>query len=177
MKKKSKPRLDLVFHFIDPRVDVELDDQHDGETKEELLALVDELKQSIWIDKTYVGFEGSKYSDAFLTEDGWKRLCELVVESDFCTRLPPQGQEQLVEAYSIMITCYLYGELCKRGIDYDHIDINVSRDDDIEAEIYVDETPNDSWKDYSGTWQELEEEAEKASKKKKKAKPKKKEKA
>ena len=175
LTKKEKPRIDLIFHFIDPKVEVELEDGwFDDESEKELMDLIDDLKKSIWIDKTYVGFEESKYSDAFLTEDGWKHLCELIVISGFCKFLPTVGQEKLAEAYSIMVVCYLYGEIVKRGWDHEHIKITVSEDEDIEAEIYIDETPNDAWKDYRGTWQDLEEEAEKSKKESKKPDSKKK---
>lgn len=164
--KKEKPRIDLIFHFVDPKVEIELEDGwFDEDSEKELLDLINGLKKSIWIDKTYVGFDESKYSDVFLTEDGWKHLCEMIVISGFCKFLPKVGQEQLAEAYSIMVVCYLYGEVIKRGWDHEHIKITPSEDDDIEAEIYIDETPNDSWKDYKGTWQDLEEEAEKKAKK------------
>jgi len=166
--KKEKPRIDLVFHFLDPEVDVELEDGwFDEDSEKELLDLIDGLKKSIWIDKTYVGFEESKYSDVFLTEDGWKHLCEMIVLSGFGKFLPTSGQEQLAEAYSIMVVCYLYNEIIKRGWDFEHIKITPSKEEDIEAEIYLDQTPNDSWKDYKGTWQDLEEEAEKNAKKSK----------
>jgi hypothetical protein len=164
---KAKPRIDLIFHFIDPKVEVELEDGwFDEDSEKEIIDLIDGLKKSIWIDKTYVGFEETKYSDVFLTEDGWKHLCELIVVSGFGKYLPPTGHEQIAEAYSIMIACYLYGEVIKHGWDYEHIKINLNKDEDIDAEIYLDETPNDSWKDYRGTWQDLEEEVERKAKKK-----------
>lgn len=163
--KKEKPRIDLVFHFLDPKVEVELEDGwFDEESEKEFLDLIDDLKKSIWIDKTYVDFEESKYSDVFLTEDGWKYLCELIVISGFCKFLPSDAQEQITETYQIMVVCYLYIEIVKRGWDQEHIKITPNKEDEIEVEIYIDETPNDSWKEYKGTWQELEEEAEKKAK-------------
>ena len=168
-KSKNKDRIDLVFHFIDPKVEIELEDGFfDENSEKELVNLINDLKESIWIDKTYVGFEKTKYSDVFLTEDGWKHLCELIVISGFGRFLPPAGQEQIAEAYSIMIICYLYGEIIKQGWNHEHIKITLSNDEDIDAEIYLDETPNDSWMNYRGTWQDLEIEAEKKTKKKSK---------
>lgn len=165
----KKKRVDLIFHFIDPKVEIELEDGFfDEDSEKELVDLVNDLKKSIWIDKTYVGFDESKYSDVFLTVEGWKHLCELLVISMFGKLLPDAAQEQIVEAYTIMIICYLYGEIIKRGWDHEHIKITPKMDEDIDAEIYVDDTPNDSWKDYTGTWQEVEEEAEKKLKKSKK---------
>lgn len=170
-KKQSsgdKPRIDLIFHFVDPKVDIEIEDGWiDEDSEKELVDLINDLKKSIWIDKTYVGFNGSKYSDVFLTEDGWKHLCEMIIISGFGRVLPQVGQEQLAEAYQIMIVCYLYGEIIKRGWNHEHVKITPTEDKDIEVEIYLDETPNESWRDYKGTWQDLEVEAERKSKKKK----------
>lgn len=164
-KNQKKPRIDLIFHFIDPKIDIEVEDEwFDNDSKNEFIEFIEAFKKSIWIDKTYVGFEGTKYSDVFLTEDGWKQLCELLVISKFGKVLPKIAREQIVEAYQIMIICYLYGEAVKNGWDPEHIKIKPNIDSEIEVEIYIDETPNDSWKEYKGTWQELEEEAEKLKK-------------
>lgn len=153
--------MDLVFHFIDPKVEVELEEGwFDDDSEKEVLELIDNLKKSIWIDKTYVGFDDSKYSDVFLTEEGWTALCKMLVASGFGKNLHAAGQEQLAESYPIMVVCYLYGELIKRGWGYEHMSITPVEGSEIEAEIYVDETSHDSWRDYHGTWQELELEAE-----------------
>lgn len=169
-KRDKSERVDLVFHFIDPKVEVELEEGwFDDDSEKEVLELIDNLKKSIWIDKTYVGFDDSKYSDVFLTEEGWTALCKMLVISRFGKTLPATGQEQLAESYPIMVICYIYGELIKRGWDYEHISITPAEDHDIEAEVYIDETSSDSWREYRGTWQELELEAEeKAAKKRKK---------
>lgn len=153
--KKSNRKLDLVFHFVDPEIEVLLEDGcFDSETAKELKTLIDGLKKSIWIDKTYVGFEDSKYSDVFLTEEGWQALCEMLLATKFGETMHPKNQEQVVEAYSIMIICYLYSELAKRGWSHEHIAMRPKDDEDIEAEIYLDQTPLDSWKDYRGKWQD-----------------------
>lgn len=160
-KQDKVERVDLVFHFIDPEIEVELEEGwFDDDSKKEVLEFIDGLKKSIWIDKTYVGFDDSKYSDVFLTEEGWTALCKMLVVSGFGKALPVAGQEQLAESYSVMVLCYIYGELVKRGWDYEHISIAPTEDCVMEAEVYIDETSSDSWKEYRGTWQELELEAE-----------------
>lgn len=168
---EKKERVDLIFHFIDPKVEIELEEGFfDDDSEKEVVDLINNLKKSIWIDKTYVGFETSKYSDVFLTVEGWEHLCELLAISVFGKFLPDAAQEQIAEAYSIMIMCYLYGELIKRGWDHEHIKISPNMSEEIDAEIYLDSTPNDSWKDYTGTWQEIEEETEKKARKSKRSK-------
>lgn len=153
----EKPAIDLVFHFIDPEVEIELEDGFfDDESKKEVLKTIKDIKRSIWIDKTYVGFDDSKYSDVFLTVDGWKTLCEMLVLSRFGQLLPASAQENVVDAYTIMLLCYMYGELKKYGLDYEHVKVKPKVTEDINVEIYVDETRHNSYLDYKGRWQDIE---------------------
>ena len=153
----KKPRIDLIFHFLDPKVEVELENGFfDKESEREVLQLIEDIKRSIWIDKTYVGFDDSKYSDVFLTVEGWKALCEMLLVSQFGKLLPTSAQENVVEAYSIMVICYIYGELKKHGWGYEHIKITPNMSSDIDVEVYVDHTRNDSYLDYKGRWQDIE---------------------
>lgn len=155
--KSRKPRIDLVFHFIDPKVQVELEEGFfDKDSEREVLKTIENIKRSIWIDKTYVGFDDSKYSDVFLTVEGWEALCEMLFLSRFGRLLPSEAQERVVEAYTIMMLCYIYGELKKYGWSYEHIKISPKVSEDIDVEVYVDETSNDSYLDYKGRWQDIE---------------------
>ena len=155
--KSRKPRIDLIFHFIDPKVQVELEEEFfDKDTEREVLKTIENIKRSIWIDKTYVGFDDSKYSDVFLTVEGWEALCEMLFLSRFGRLLPSEAQERVVEAYTIMTLCYIYGELKKYGWSYEHIKISPKMSEDIDVEVYVDETSNDSYLDYKGRWQDIE---------------------
>ena len=153
----KKPRIDLIFHFLDPKVEVELENGFfDKESEREVLQLIEDIKRSIWIDKTYVGFDDSKYSDVFLTVEGWKALCEMLLVSQFGKLLPVSAQENVVDAYTIMILCYIYSELKKYDIDFEHVKVKPKNSEDINVEIYVDETSNDSYLDYKGRWQDIE---------------------
>jgi len=157
LSKLEKPTINLVFHFIDPEVEVELEDGFfDEESKKETLKAIKDIKQSIWIDKTYVGFDDSKYSDVFLTVDGWKSLCEMLVLSRFGQLLPASAQENVVDAYTVMMLCYIYGELKKHGIDFEHVKVKPKVSEDIKVEVYADETRSDSYLDYRGRWQDIE---------------------
>lgn len=153
--KKPKPKLDLIFHFSDPEIELLFEDGcFDAESEKKVKSLIDDLKKSIWIDKTYVGFKDTKYSDVFLTEDGWDALCEMLISTKFGENLHSKNQEQVVEAYTIMIICYLYGELIKYGWSHEHIAMRPKEDAEIPVEIYLDQTPHDSWKNYKGRWQD-----------------------
>lgn len=151
----KKAKVNLVFHFTDVQLDVALEEGFfDEESEKEVMSLVDDLRKSIWIDQTYVGYDGSKYSDVFLTVEGWEALCAMLVLSNYGEHLHPKSQEQVVEAYQVMTVCYMLTELEKRGWSHEHIKIMPKDDANIEAEIYLDETPLDAWKNYRGPWQD-----------------------
>lgn len=160
--KKSKekslgdyPKTNLVFHFIDPTLSVHFEEGAFTSDKEnEIANKIFALKQSIWIDKTYVGYASSKYSDVFLTPDGWKQICELLSCSDYGKNLSPSHQKKITEVYSVMIVCYLMTEIEKYGVDLEHVGVEIDSSNSIEVEIYKDSTPNDLWKKYPGKWQE-----------------------
>lgn len=152
------PSIDLVFHFKDPALEVVLEDGFfDEDDEKEIISLVNSLKESIWIDRTYAEFKGTNYSDVFLTEDGWKSLCKMLFISKFGKNLHPKNQEQVVESYIIMIICYIYSMLEKYGWGPEHIMLKLAENQDIEADIYIDLIPKAVWKSYRGPWQDWEE--------------------
>lgn len=150
---------DLVFHFIDPPLEVDLDpDFFDKKEQSRIKNLVKELKESIWIDKTYVAFKGSNYSDAFLQEAGWKSLCNLLVLSDFGKNLNEANQAQVIESYCAMLMCYMYEELgSKFGVtNHEHLFLKLDTSVELDVEVFLDETPSDLWAKYPGKWQTWE---------------------
>lgn len=153
--KRVEDTPDLVFHFIDPPLDVEFDpDFFNKEEQSRIKNLVKELKQSIWIDKTYVDFKGTNYDDAFLNENGWKSLCNLLVISDFGKSLNEANQGQIAETYCAMLLCYMHGELSKNyGVSKEHISIKLDTSVNLDVKISIDETPSDLWSKYPGKWQ------------------------
>ena len=150
----NQPKTNLVFHFIDPLITIHFEeDAFTDEEENEISDIVFALKQSIWIDKTYVGYASSKYSDVFLAPAGWKQLCDMLVCSDFGRELTLSNQQKVVEAYSVMVVCYLLASIEKYGISAEHIGIEVVSAESIDVEIFEDHTPDDLWKKYPGKWQ------------------------
>ena len=78
-----------VFKRVSMLCSVNSDVYNDNDLKTALDQL-DVIAREIWIDKTYVDFEGTKFKKTFLLEGGWNELRDLVKATDYgasCTRV------------------------------------------------------------------------------------------
>ena len=90
--KKSKKSINLnlrfEIHYADINASVDNEMYTDEEIKQ-IHYIVANGSKHIYIDKTYVDFKDTPYSKIFLTENGWKHMCNLVLKTDFgknCTK-------------------------------------------------------------------------------------------
>lgn len=84
VKVKTAPLNNMLFTFkyASPNVlpDARFFSEDESSKLEEAIKLA---SKEICIDKTYVEFSGTKYEKTFITEDGWKGLCEILDLTDF----------------------------------------------------------------------------------------------
>lgn len=109
--------------------------------------------KNIYVDKSYVDCEGNKHTDAFLTEDGWNQLKDMLLKSNYGVNLSKNDSEGLVEIYIAIIKAYVYEELSKTySIDtLQHVQIAVKDKSKILVEVSQDFS--NEWKNYPGKWQ------------------------
>ena len=115
------------------------------------LSLCDVCSKHIYIDKTYVDFEGTKYKKTFLREDGWKELCDLVFKTKFGNKCKKDDNDRMLEAYSSIIVCYLYQALSDLGFDVKNIHLEIADQSRFMVEFHKDVC--EEWKTYVGPWQ------------------------
>lgn len=155
-KRQSKDeKSDLLFNFKYVCINYEMcDDAIDKETQKRIANALKVLTKEICIDKSYVDFAGTKYEKAFLREDGWNELCDLVFKTKFGTKCSYADNELLVDAYKSMIVCYLYQTLSDLGFDIDNIRLEVA--DNAKFMVKIDKDTFKEWKHYPGKWQTWE---------------------
>jgi len=94
----------LMFVFKFACVDVHADpEMYDEEQIDLLIQRVELLSKEIYIDKTYVDYEGTKYEKTFMYEDGWNNLCNLVKKTKYGKKATKDEDDQLRESYKAMI--------------------------------------------------------------------------
>ena len=68
----AEPGDDLVFVFSGFKLNMNFfykDEKFDEDSARETLL---SMSKEIWIDKTYVDFEGTKFGNVFLKKEGWE---------------------------------------------------------------------------------------------------------
>lgn len=108
--------------------------------------------KEICIDKTYVDFIGTKYDKTFITEDGWKGLCEILDLTDFGKDVDKKLNDAINESYREMIVQYLYLFIADLGYDPAKVVIDMPKKSKFMTTIQYD-THVDT---YPGKWQTWE---------------------
>ena len=127
---------------------------YDDGDKQDVLDILNQITQEIYIDKTYVAFDGTGFEKTFLIEPGWNALRDLVIETNY-GRICTKAHEAVMRmAYRKMIEAYVAAVFADLGWDVDAMEFAVE-DDSFEAEI-VDDVAEE-WKRYPGRWQTWEE--------------------
>lgn len=154
MKKISIPDDNsLVITFKYPCVECELDaSMYNKNDEKDVLYILNELTNEIKIDKTYVDFKGTKFSKTFISEAGWDRLCDTLRETGFGRRISVKKNNDLYEAYGLIILCYLYQCFSDLGYNVDGMQLFMRKYGKFTVEYSVD--TSDEWRRYPGRWQD-----------------------
>jgi len=115
------------------------------------LSLLRTLTKEVWIDRTYVEFDGTKFEKTFLLEEGWNALRDLVVDTDFGKKCTKRQSNMMDHAFRSMLPGYFEMIFEDLGWDVDNIEFEIVEDAPIDVE-YVKDTAED-WKRYPGKWQ------------------------
>lgn len=114
---------------------------------------VQQLSREIWIDKTYVDFEGTKFEKTFLTESGWNALKKLVMETGYGLAATKVQRFAMDEAFRCMAVAYMKLAFEDLGWDVDEMEFYTD-ETDFDVEYYPDVA--EEWRRYPGKWQTWE---------------------
>lgn len=126
VKVKTAPLNDMLFTFKYAIPEVLTDANTFSEAdSSKLQEAVKYASREICIDKTYVEFTGTKYDKTFITEDGWKSLCNVLDITNFGKVVDKQLNEAIQESYREMIVQYLYLFMSDLGYDTSKVIIDM----------------------------------------------------
>ena len=126
-------------------------DVYDGDGLKAALDQLDVIAREIWIDKTYVDFEGTKFKKTFLLEGGWNELRDLVKATDYgadCTRTQTANMDA---AFRAMIIGYVDMAFAELGWDVENMAFDVAENAKFRVEYHKD--VGEEWRNYVGPWQ------------------------
>lgn len=105
---------------------------------EHIKDLVVSLAEDIWIDKTYVAFEGNRWKDAFIVEKRWYNLMKLILRTNFGKKAGKMSEEVITESLLVLAMAYLYQMASKYGYDPEDIDISFKPKSKLDVEYFED---------------------------------------
>lgn len=148
--KPAKPGDDLVLVFSGFTLCMEFLDYDDGFDERKAAQELEDMAREIWIDKTYVNFEGTKYKNVFLKEEGWNELMSFIWK----TKRARSETDHLVlrKAFESMIVAYMEHVAYLLGYEPGQIEFWVHPDSNIEMRMYKDVAKE--WQRYPGQWQD-----------------------
>ena len=155
--KYNNSSLELEYIFIGMKFDVEFEDEvFTEDEKAEIKAHVEAMSKKIFIDKSYVEYNGNTRKDVFMLETGWNALKDLLIDSKYGQHLNsmPHAPEVVIDAFATMGRCYMYECIAKITDKTQSINISLSPKCTFDVVLCKDMT-NDQ-KHYIGRWQDWE---------------------
>ena len=143
---------DLVFTFKKCKVDIDIDnDIFDEDEIKKITQAVKVFSKEISIDKSFVGYAGTKYVKTFILEDGWKNLCKIAFKAHCNKKFTKEEYFTLYESYKLLIVFYIYQCLEDIGYDVEGINLEVKKNSNFISNTTID--TYQEWKRYPGKWQ------------------------
>lgn len=102
-----------------------------------LTEIVDRMSKDIWIDKTYVSYEKNRFRNAFIVEDKWYDFIKLMSISTM-QKLDRRGCKAIRDALTTIAVVYLYQVAERYGFNTEDIEIHISEQAKIKAELFRD---------------------------------------
>ena len=149
----AKPGDDLIFVFSDFKLNITFFNENDDFDENKVKKFLKLISKEIWIDKTYVDFEGTKYKNVFLKEDGWNQLSEFVWKP--INKKNKINHIVLRNAFESMIIAYMEHISFLLGYDPSQIEFQVDPNSNIKLRLLKDTAKE--WLTYPGSWQDWSE--------------------
>ena len=135
--KKNRPSLIINLLNLKCSVDINHNFYNKRQIKE-IKNIISLLSKDIWIDKTYVSYRKTKYSDAFIKEKSWYDLCQLIIDTDLGTSCSKYEKMEIVDSLLVIVITYLYSCLCKYGYDVQYIEISFKQSSKFKVKYELD---------------------------------------
>lgn len=147
---KHQKYYDLIFTFEYICINFEVnEDVYDEDDKKEIKNILKCITKKIIIDKSYVEFKENKHCDTFITENGWNKLCKLVIDTKKkCTK---SQNEEKNAAYIMLFLSYIY--LFFENLGYDTESLYFEPAGDTYFMVSFEKDTINEWKYYPGKWQ------------------------
>lgn len=103
--------------------------------------IVDGMSKNIFIDKTYVVFKGNRWKDAFIIEEKWEELIDILIEFKTMKKYNkyyPSYKKFINSAFFTFTIVYLSGILDKYGYDPEELNIKFNQECDYSFEVKPD---------------------------------------
>ena len=134
----EKPNLIITIRCT--AIDVEVNSAvYSKEDEKRIREIVDHMRNHIYIDRTYVVFEGNRWGTRFIIEDKWYKLNRLILETDFGNRAGEKINDFLLGTMEVLAETYLYTILAMYGYDPDYIELSFPENCNIGADYVYDE--------------------------------------
>lgn len=121
--KEPKKEMEIILH--DSRFCIEVNPEvHDDFDYKKIRDLVRGLGKNIYIDKTYVCYEGTRWKDAFINEENWYMLLELIRKTDYGNNCTERELREINECLMAIGLTYMYKLLEKYGYKPENIELS-----------------------------------------------------
>lgn len=124
---------------------------YDDDDLKKALDQLNIVADEIWIDKTYVDFEGTKFRKTFLLEGGWNELRDLVKATDYGANCTKTQAASMNAAFRAMIVGYVDMAFTELGWDVENMVFDVTEGAKFRVEYHMD--VGEEWRNYVGPWQ------------------------
>lgn len=143
---------DLIFKFSKINFSISFNNEvFSKKDQKRLKSLILNTIDEIWIDRSYVDYNGTKYENTFILEDGWNTVCTLAIKHMYLKTATIDEIEMLYESFAIIICCYVYQLLSDAQFDIENIYIDIKHKSKFLVEIAYDK--DKPYLHYKGKWQ------------------------
>lgn len=143
---------DVVFVFSGFKLNIEFFVDDEGFDEGKARAELESMAESVWIDRTYVAFKGTKFKNVFLKEKGWDELVDYVWSARKKRGAGWESQMVMRRSFEEMIAAYMDHAAHLLGYDPSRIEFSVDPESDIRVRLFKDTARE--WKTYPGRWQD-----------------------
>lgn len=130
------PKPNLILKISNLHFDVSACDDEEYQLSQDELKhitnIVNHLSKNIFIDKTYVKFEGNRWKDAYIVEDKWYELIKIIVGSNLGRNKygkisAKECSGVILESVILLSIEYMYRTLANMGFDTDLFVIDIKQ--------------------------------------------------
>jgi len=121
---ETKDRRDMILHITGIKMDAVMNPERYGEEdRKKVQDILDHMTKDIYIDKTYVNYDGTRWKNAFIVEDKWYEFLNLVRNTNFGRSATDEQMEDITDCVLAMVLIYMYQTIEGMGWDTNNIEL------------------------------------------------------